>query len=107
MNTITIIDPVSKTEYNVQIDVNSLLPSGHGHKQVAFKIWHPTHEFVEAKIIKVTSNDMPFFDEVDDLSYDERNNRIIEKFIEWNEDLQFNILEWIEKVNEENSEEEN
>ena len=105
MNTILIINPVSKVEYNVLIDVNSVLPSGQGHKDVAFKVWHPKHTFVDAQIIKVKSNDLSFFDEVSELDYNDKNNRIIEKFIEWNEDIQFSILEWIEDVNEEYEEE--
>ena len=107
MNTIIIIDLVSKVEYSVQIDVNSVLPSGHGHKEVAFKVWHPKHTFVTAQIIKVKSNDLPFFDEVSELSYDIKNNRIIKKFVESNEEIIITILEWIEEINKEYSEEEN
>jgi len=105
-HTITAINPWTRSESEVKINVWSVLPSGYGHKQVTFRVDHPEFQFEDAYEFKLTSTDMELFDTAKEMGYDEGNKLIIDNLIGDSIEIAMEIGEWLQSVAEKNEEKE-
>ena len=105
-HTITAINPWTRRETEVKINVWSVLPSGYGHKRVTFKVHHPENQFEEAYELRITTTDMELFDQASEMGYDEGNQLIIDNLIGDSIEIATEIGEWLQGVAEKNEEKE-
>jgi hypothetical protein len=106
MQTFTALNPWTKSETEVSIQVWKTLPSGYGHKTVTFRVDHPEHKFATPYEFKITSTDMELFDNAKDLSSDESDKLIIDTLIGDSIEIAMEIGEWLQNINERYEEEE-